>query len=432
MLDVKPFSKRERRYCEFMTRNIAGYAESFSEAAEIVNAMYMDGESVMKEWKTGGDAPVVALERLRVTDEELTAARREVSEQFLTALTLARVNARKFHENQRRRGYIHDDADGVRLIRQVRALRRVGICTGSSFSALLMHAVPAQLAGVGEIAVAVAPRADGNVDSRVLATAKILGIEEVYRMSGAHAVAALAFGGASLAPVDKIVGPGGPTAEAAKRLVGDKVGVDAGRGLGEMLVVADDSANARFIASDLLAQAEHCEGATLLALFTTDRLLAEAVRIEIDRLADSLPNSATVRETLEKYGAIYVFPNLGTAIDAANALAPARMTVMTKDNDFWVSEVETAGAVFVGPWAAEAVYDCFAGINPFLPLYGGSRYSSGLGVEDFIREISVVEYGPDRLLKTGRHLAILAEEEGLTAHAEAVKERLELLKLTVD
>lgn len=431
MLQVRPFSKRERRFRELLTRNRRAGLPS-PEVVTTVDVMRRNADAAMAEWKDGDANPVVAVDRLRVTEEELALARREVSEQFLTALSLARVNARKFHENQRRRGYIQDEADGIRLVRQVRALERVGICADSSFSALLMHVVPAQLAGVREIAVAVRPGPDGRVDPRVLATAKVLGIDEVYRMSGAQAVAAFAFGGGPVAKVDKIVGPGGPEADEAKILVSGAVGVDSGRGLGELAVVADDTANARFIAVDLLAQAEHWEEASLLVLFTTDRLLGEAVRIEAERMLDAIPNADAVRNVLEKDGAIYVCPGLSTAMEAINALAPARMTLMTRDNDFWVAEVETAGAVYVGPWAAEAVYDCFAGVNPYLPLRGAGRFMSGLGVDDFVREISVVEYGPDRLLKTGRHLALLAEEEGLGAHAEAVRERLELLKLSVE
>lgn len=431
MLEVKPFSQRDRKYRELLNRFCACDWECLDEARRVAGLAMEDPAAALQEYGemhglSGG------LDSLRIGEEELAASKRDVSEQFLTSISLARVNSRKFHEDQRRRGYVYDDADGVRMIRQVRAIGRVGICCGRSFSSLLMHTVPAQLAGVGEIAVAVEPDENGSVDPRILAMAKVLGIGEVYRLSGAHAVAALAFGAGPLRRVDKIVGSDGPISRAAKRLVMGSVGVDFGRGLGELLVIADDSANARFIAGDILAQAEHEDASTLVALFTNDRLLAEAVRIEVERLVERLPNSERIRRNIEQSGANYVFPDLYTAIAAANSLAPARVCLQTRSNDDCLADIDVAGAVFVGPWSAEASGDCFAGINPFLPVGGQARFASGLGIEDFIREMPVVEYGPDRLLKTGRHVAFLAEEEGMPAHAESVRERLELLKLTVD
>lgn len=431
MLEVKPFSQRDRKYKELLCRGCAVDWDAEDEARRVVRFMRENCAEALKEYADAhhlhGDIPAV----FRMGEPEMDAAKKAVSEQFLTAISLARVNSRRFHEDQRRRGYVFDDADGVRMIRQVRALERVGICCGNSFSSLLMHTVPAQLAGVGEIVAAVQPKDDGSVEPRILAAAKVLGITEVYAISGAHAVAAMAFGG-PMRRVDKIVGNDGTLCQAAKRLVAGMTGIDPARGQGELLVIADDSANARFIAGDLIAQAEHGDQLSLLALFTTDRLLAEAVRIEVERLADLLPNPELLRRRIALSGANYVFPSLRTAAAAANTLAPARLSLQTRNNDDCLSDIDTAGAVFIGPWSAEASGDCFAGVNPFLPVGGRARFASGLGIEDFIREMSVVEYGPDRLLKTGRHLAILAEEEGMPAHAESVRERLELLKLTVD
>ena len=432
MLDVKPFSPRDRRFRELATRSDDADAEKTAYAAEVLKTVREEGCPGLLRFVNMFDSPLITGETLRVPEAELSAARKEVSERFLTSLSLARVNTRKFHEDQRRTGYIYDDSDGVRLTRSVRALRRVGICVGDSLSTLLMHAVPAQLAGVRELVAAVSTRADGSVDPKILAAAKVLDIGEVYRMSGAHAVAALACGAGPIARVDKIVGSGGAALRAAKRLVSGSVGVDAGLGLDELVIIADESANAKFIAVDLLAQAEHGGKSGLSVLFTTDRLLAEAVRIEMDRLIDLLPDPPTMRKTLDASGALFVCPDLDTAIDAANILAPARLSLMTAYNEQCLVEVETAGAVFIGPWSMEAAGDSFAGINPFLPMAGRSRFASGLGVDDFVREMPVIEYGPDRLLRTGRHIATLADEDGMPAHAAAVRERLELLKLAVD
>lgn len=368
----------------------------------------------------------------RLTEDELAAAKKEQSEPFLTALSLARVNARKFHEHQRRKGYIADDSDGVILSRQVRPLGRVGIYCGTSFATLLTHAVPAQVAGVREIAVAAAPGPDGDIDPRILATARILGLSEVYRLSGAHAVAAMAYGTDFLPRVDKIFGSDDSLAGAAKHILARTVGVDSGLGSGDFAIIADAGANARFIASDILAQAEIGEDDLIIALFATDRLLAEAVRIEAERLADRFPNAAELRDRLARRAAVFICPGLESAVDAVNALAPARVSLNTRSNDLCLADIDTAGAVYMGQWSAEAAGGYFSGVNPHLPVGGGARFRAGLGVEDFVREMTVVESGPDRLMKTGRHQAILASEEGLSAQAESVRERLELLKLAAE
>ncbi len=432
MLEVRPFSAHDKRFRELAARPIDPDPGLEAEARAAILAVRDGGEAALLDYARRLDSPALGPETLRVGAEEIARARDEVSEQFLTALSLARVNVRKFHEYQRRRGYMHDDGDGVGLSRLVRPLARVGVCCRDSFAVLLMCAVPAQVAGVGQIAVAAAPRPDGGIDPRILATAKILGIDEIYRVDGAHAVSALAHGAGAVPRVDKIVGPGNALASAAKRLLFGRVGVDAPSGWGELAVVADDSANAKFIAADILAQAESGEGAGALALFATDRLLAEAVRIELDRLGDILPGAAGIRSAVERRGGLFVCSGLEQAVRAANALAPARLELMTRDNQECLSDVENAGAVFLGPWSAEAVGDYFAGINPLLPVAGAARFASGLGVDDFVREISVIEYGPERLFKAGRHLLALADGDARPAHAAALSERLELLRLGLE
>lgn len=431
MLEVRPFSFRDRRFRELLNRRRAPDPEVEAIAAEIIGRVREEGAPALHECVRLHDSEFLRMQDLRVAENDIMAARELVTEQFLASLSLARVNLRKFHEYQRRRGYLHDDGEGVRLSRQVRPLSRVGICCGSSFSTLLLHAVPAQIAGVNELAVAVLPRPDGEVDPRILATARILGIDEVYRMSGAHAVAALAFGIGPVTRVDKIVGPGSGLTEPAKRLLRDWVGVDCGVGLSELLVVSDEQGNAKFIAADLLAQAEHAGNDGLMVLLSTDRLLAEAVRIEMDRMAEQTEDAARLREAFSRHGAIYVCQSLDLAIDAANALAPARLMLMTRDNETCLSEIDNAGTVLVGPWSVESA-EYFAGASPFLPLAGSARYASGTGVESFVREMTVLEYSPERLMKTGRHMAAMAEADGCPYHACAVRERLELLRLTVE
>ncbi len=425
MLEVRPFTQGDRRFLAMLARDGGG-------GANLEQMEARAGEKT-RAIRTGGCEALASVcgvppEKLRVSRAELTAARDGVSDQFLTSLSLARVNIRKFHENQRRRGFIHDDHDGVRLQRRTRPLTRVGICCGSSFSALLLHAVPAQVAGVGQICIAAQTGADGEIDPHVLATAEVLGLEEVYRLSGAAAVAALAYGVEPVGRVDKIVGPGGIEAEAAKRLVAGCVGVDFGLGLGELVIVADGGAKAKLIARDFLAQAEHDQNAHLLVLLTDDRILAEAVRIELECLAEKIPDGARLLEQIGRTATLYLCSGIPEAIKAANALAPARLVLETGDNHFYLGEVETAGAVFLGPWSGEAAGDGFAGLNPYLPMGGTARFHSGLGVESFTREISVVEYAPEKLLRTGRHVAVLAEKENRVARVETVKERLEFIR----
>jgi histidinol dehydrogenase len=431
MLEVRPYSNRDRRFREWLACGRKTDPLPDPETMELVKDIRDGGIDALIRHIRHRESEQVDAGNIRVGEAEILGARDAVSEQFLTALSLARVNIRKFHEYQRRRGYLHDDGDGVGMSRRVIPLERVGICC-RSFTELLMYAVPAQVAGVRHIAVAAPPRPDGSLCPRLLTTAKILGIEEIHRMGGAQAVAALAYGTGPVERVDKIVGPGGDQATAAKRLLFSIVGVDTPVGLAELVVVADDSANAKFIASDLLAQAEHEDSAALIALFTTDRLLAEAVRIELDRLSEKLPRADALRHAVESAGGLYVFRSLDEAVMAVNALAPARVELCTRDNEEWLAEVETAGAVLMGHWTSEAAADYFAGMNPLLPLGGGARFASGIGVDDFVREMAVVEYGPARLLITGRHLTTLARDDGRPAHAAAIEERLELLKLATE
>lgn len=436
MLEVRPFSRRDKRFRAMLERNAGTHIDDICKTAEIIRSVRQDGQSaLLPELGHYGNSEADA-SAFRINPEDFAAAKKQVSESFLTALSLARVNARKFHEHQRRKSSIADDNDGVILSHQVRALRRIGIYCGSSFSTLVAHVVPAQLAGVGSIAIAVAPcpdeDADGSIDPRILAAAHVLGIDEVYRLRGAHAVAAMAFGTDFLEKVDKIFGSDDNLAGVAKRLLADTIDVDHGLDRGDLAIIADSSGNARFVAGDLLAQAEIGDNGAMAALFTTDRLFGEAVRIEAERLIQRFPNADELRTKMESHGTIFICSSLDDAVRAVNDLAPARLSLRTSHNEACLSEVDNAGAVYMGQWSAEAAGGYFSGVNALLPTGGCARSRSGLRVGDFSREMPVVEFGPDRFMRTGRHQVILAEEEGLMALAETVRERLELLKLTVD
>ncbi len=428
MLEVRPFSIRDRLFLSFADRFQPRHPELFEQAATILHCIRTGGSQALVEQEKISGWSNLTMDTVRISESEIAAARDHVPEAFLTALSLARVNMRKFHEYQRRRGYVHDDGDNVRLARRTRPLSRIGIVNAGSCSSLLSCAVPAQVAGVGSIALALAPDADGQPNKYILAAAKVLGIEELYRLSDAQAIAAFTYGTIPVNRVDRIIGATGPMAQTALQLVRGQVGVDTMYNADELAIIADSSANAKFIAIDFLAQAESGEN-SLAVLFTTDRLLAEAVRIEMDRLADSLPDPARIREIAAKRCGLFVCPSLSVALDAANRLAPSRLGLQTRDDEILLPDVDTAGTVYMGALTCQAVADCFSGANALLPGWGQTRWASGPAVEDFVQEMNVVEYSQDRLIATGRHCMELALADNRPGRAESVRERLELLRL---
>ncbi|MCC8164583.1 MAG: histidinol dehydrogenase [Planctomycetes bacterium] len=433
MLEVKPFSPRERRFRELVDRAAPLRPDAVAAVGASLEKIRVQGlhgvTELCREQAADFDP-----DRLHYSPDELDQAHHDVDGDFLTAFSLARVNIRKFHEHQRRRGYFHEEAGTLRLERRVRPLRRVAICPGASVLELLHYAVPAQVAGVGEIVVAAGPGGSGRPNTRVLAAARVLGIDEVVRLDGAIAVGALAYGCDGLRPVDKIVGRGdGVMTDAAKAGVRHRVGVDEGRsGRGELAVLADAAGKARFIAHDLLGTARSAEDGGLMVLIALDRFLAEAVRIELANAAEKIPNGPALLDRIDRFGGLYHCPDLDGAIRAINALAPARLSVATRDNAFVLADIETAGLVTVGPWPVEAAGLAFAGATMPVGVDGSSAFTSGAGVEDFVREFSVVEYSPEYLLKTGRHQAILSRADGSAPGLEALEERLALLKLAVE
>ncbi len=429
MLEVRSFSAEDEKFRQILARGAAADAELRVPVEAVIGAVRERGDAAVREFTLRFDGVDVPPEKLRVAPEEFEAAQKLVSEEFLTAVALARVNIRRFHEYQRRSGYIHDDGDGVRLAKRVLPLARVGIyCpagTAPLFSSLLMNVIPAQIAGVGRIQVAVPPGADGRIDPHILVTARLLGVDEIYKIGGAQAIAALALGTASVPRVDKIVGPGNAYVAMAKKLVFGLCGIDSPAGPSEIVVIADDSAKARYVAADLLSQLEHGSGYESGVVLTTSRDLAVGVRIEIDRQLGKLSRAEAVGRALERFSAIYLCRDLAEAVDAANQIAPEHLELMVRDPQALLPEVENAGAVFCGHFSPEPVGDYFAGTNHVLPTGGAARYASSLSVNDFVKDISVIEYSAERLARTGRHILNMAQIEGLTAHAQAVKVRLE-------
>lgn len=432
MVEIREFSPGDERFLTITARDDALDADVSQKVAEILRNVRERGSDALLEYVRKFDGPVADAQALRVTDDELARAAAETPPEFHEAIRLAAQNIERFHEKQIRHGYTISDNDGVSLSKRVLPISRVGVyCpagTAPLFSSLLMNAIPAQLAGVREIAVAIPPGKDGEINSYMLATARQLGLNEVYKMGGAHAVGAFAYGADPVRKVDKIVGPGNAYVVTAKRQVFGSVGIDSLAGPSEIVIIADAGANARYIAADLLSQMEHGSGREAGVLLTDDRRLAEQVRDEVEAMLQTLERSDAIHQALARYGAIFVCRDLDEAVDASNVIAPEHLEIQTAQPRRLLASVLNAGAVFLGPWSSEPVGDYFAGTNHVLPTNGAARFSSSLGVADFQKDMSVIDYSAQRLREFGDKIVLMAEKEELTAHANAVKVRLDDLR----
>jgi histidinol dehydrogenase len=364
--------------------------------------------------------------RLVIERDEMREATAKLPAADVRALRVAARRIRDFHARQVERSFRYRDALGVRLGQEIRPLRRVGLYVpgGSAFypSSVLMNAIPARVAGVPEVVAVSPPHADGE-PAALLAAAHIAGVDRIYRVGGAQAIAALAYGTASIPAVDKIVGPGNVYVATAKRMVSGAVAIDMIAGPSEVLVLADADADPELVAADLLAQAEHDADATALCLTPSDRL-ASAVERALEEQLATLARSKVARASLRKNGALIVTRNLDEAIELANEIAPEHLELAVRRPERLVSRIEHAGAVFLGHSTPEAFGDYLAGPNHVLPTGGTARFSSPLGVYDFVKRTSIIEASPRTLARLGEPLLRLARMEGLTAHGAAVERRL--------
>ncbi len=368
------------------------------------------------------------LSDLRVTKEEMESAYHDVDEAALNAIRLAINNIRDFHERQKRQSWMTTQADGTILGQKITPLDSVGLYVPGGKAAypssIMMNVIPAQVAGVGRIVMTSPPQANGTLPAGVLVTANELGVEEIYKVGGAQAIAALAYGTKTIAPVDKITGPGNIFVALAKREVFGHVDIDMIAGPSEIVVLADEGANPKYIAADLLSQAEHDERAAAM-LVTTSKKLAEAVANEVKEQLTTLPKRDIASQSINDYGVIYVARDLEEAIRVVNELAPEHLEIMTEDALKLIGQIRHAGAIFVGPYSSEPVGDYFAGPNHVLPTNGTARFSSPLNVDDFMKKSSIIVYSKEALMENGKHISTLARLEGLEAHARAIDIRLE-------
>jgi histidinol dehydrogenase len=365
---------------------------------------------------------------LRVSTPEIAAAMAQCDGQALAALRLAHTRITAYHRRQLPQDQRFVDAIGVELGYRWTPIAAVGLYvpggTAAYPSSVLMNAVPAKVAGVGRL-VMVVPAPDGKLNPLVLAAASLAGVDEIYCVGGAQAVAALAYGTQTIAPVDKIVGPGNAYVAAAKRLVFGKVGIDMIAGPSEVLILADRTANAEWIAADLLAQAEHDTAAQSI-LITDDAALADAVEKAVAGQLKTLPRGATAAASWDEFGAIMLVRNLTEALPLVDRIAPEHLEIMAERAEALANEVRNTGAIFIGAHTPEAIGDYVAGSNHVLPTARSARFSSGLGVLDFMKRTSILKCGAEQLAELGPAAIALGEAEGLSAHARSVALRLNL------
>jgi histidinol dehydrogenase len=368
------------------------------------------------------------LESLKVTEAELEGAYADIDDTLIEALREAITNIRDFHERQKRQSWFTTKEDGTILGQKITALDSVGVYVpggkASYPSSIMMNVIPAQVAGVERIVMVSPAGADGQLPASVLVTANELGVKEIYKVGGAQAIAALAYGTESIAAVDKITGPGNIYVALAKRAVFGSVDIDMIAGPSEIVVLADESADPRYIAADLLSQAEHDEQASAV-LVTTSKLVAENVAKEVQEQLTTLPKRDIAGASIRDYGVIYIARDLVEAIDVVNELAPEHLELLTDEPMNLVGKIRHAGAIFVGPYSSEPVGDYFAGPNHVLPTNGTARFSSPLNVDDFTKKSSIIAYSKQALQENGHKISALARLEGLEAHARAIDIRLE-------
>jgi len=393
--------------------------------------------AIIADVRSNGDRALIELSRkfdridlekigLRVSATELDAATAACDKRALDALKLARDRIEAYHKRQKPADDRFTDALGVELGHRWSAIEAVGLYvpggTAAYPSSVLMNAVPAKVAGVPRV-VMVVPAPDGKLSPLVLAAATLAGVDEIYRIGGAQAVAALAYGTATIKPVSKIVGPGNAYVAAAKRVVFGTVGIDMIAGPSEVLILADKSGNPDWIAADLLAQAEHDTAAQSI-LITDDTALADAVEKAVTAQLTTLPRSAVAGASWRDFGAVIMVRHLDDAVPLVDALAPEHLEIETADPERLSTKIRNAGAIFLGAHTPEAIGDYVAGSNHVLPTARSARFSSGLGVLDFMKRTSILKCGPDQLAALGPSAIALGEAEGLDAHARSVAIRL--------
>lgn len=411
-----------------LRRSPNSYGKYEASVREILEAVKERGDEALFAYTKKFDKFSLDTARIRVTEEEINEAYEKVDESLLKVIRKALNNIKAYHEKQMQYSWFDSKPDGTILGQKVTPLKRVGVYVPGGKAAypssVLMNIIPAKVAGVEEIAMTTPPGKDGKISPTTLVTAREAGADTIYKVGGAQAVAALAYGTESIQKVDKIVGPGNIYVALAKKAVYGHVGIDSIAGPSEILVLADQTANPRYVAADLLSQAEHDELASAI-LVTTSMELAQAVSEQIDTFLKSLKRRDIIKKSLENYGYILVADTLPEAIEAANEIASEHLEIMTADPFEVMTKIRNAGAIFIGESSSEPLGDYFAGPNHVLPTNGTARFFSPLSVDDFLKKSSIISYSREALREIHADIEQFAEAEELTAHANSIRVRFE-------
>jgi len=411
-----------------LKRSPNSYGKFESQVAEIIENVRAKKDAALFDYTRRFDGADISADTILVTDAEIKEAYENVDTKLLEVIKKALVNIRTYHEKQKQYSWFDSEENGILLGQKVTPLQRVGVYVpgGKAVypSSVLMNVMPAKVAGVDEIIMTTPPGKDGKVTANTLVAAKEAGVDRIYKVGGAQAIAALAFGTESIPKVDKIVGPGNIYVALAKKAVFGHVSIDSIAGPSEILVLADETANPRFVAADLLSQAEHDEMASAI-LVTTSKTLAEEVSKEIDAFVKQLSRKEIIQKSLDQYGYILVAKDDAEAIQTANEIASEHLEIVMKNPYEVMTKIRNAGAIFLGEYSSEPLGDYFAGPNHVLPTNGTAKFFSPLSVDDFIKKSSIISYSKEALEPVYKDIVQFAECEQLTAHANSIKVRFE-------
>lgn len=413
---------------DLLKRSPSSYGTYEQTVSEIVNNVKENGDKAVFEYTEKFDHFALNSGNIRVTEEEIKEAYKEIPEDLIEVYRHSAANIRTFHEKQLRQSFIETRPDGSILGQRITPIEKAGVYVPGGKAAypssVLMNVVPAKVAGVPKIVMTTPCNKEGKVNAGTLVAADIASVDEIYKVGGAQAIAALAFGTESVPKVDKITGPGNIFVALAKKAVYGHVSIDSVAGPSEILVLADETANPRYVAADLLSQAEHDELASAI-LITTSKDLAEKVSKEVDGFTETLERREIILKSLSNYGYILVAENMEDAIAAANDIASEHLEILTKNPYETMTKIKNAGAIFMGEYSSEPLGDYFAGPNHILPTNGTARFFSPLSVDDFIKKTSLISFSKDALEKVHTEIEAFAKSEGLTAHANSIKVRFE-------
>jgi histidinol dehydrogenase len=413
---------------DLLKRSPNQYPEYEKSVADILKNVRENGDQAVFSYTEQFDGVKLTADTLRVTKEEIEEAYSLVPKHLVEVIRASRDKIHAFHEKQKRNSWFTTEGDGIFLGQKITPLHRVGIYVPGGKAAypssVLMNVIPAKVAGVDEIVMVTPPGKDGKINPNTLVAAHEAGVSEILKVGGAQAIAALAYGTESIEKVDKIAGPGNIYVALAKKAVYGNVSIDSIAGPSEILVLADESANAHFVAADLLSQAEHDQLASAI-LVTTSEELGKAVIKEIKGFLPKLSRREIIEKSLDNYGYVLVAGTMEDAIDTVNEIASEHLEIVTKDPFSDMQKIRNAGAIFLGTWSSEPLGDYYAGPNHILPTNGTAKFFSPLGVDDFIKKSSLISYSEEALYRAKDTIIDFAEAEGLTAHANSIRVRFE-------